>query len=235
MLVVLRHRHRHLGDLMLLIAIHHTKIGGIGQIMAALTAPLREPVHLIIGLVDPGQRRARSSGLFTSLALRPASLPLRFLRRWRSAWIVVFGRRRRGILTVTRKQMLQPGQLRRQLLVGLQQIRNVRGQRRDLPILTPHESDQLFARHLLRNRHAEIKLRPGHPSQDQHAKINTFDPTPASQSCAARLRQDVRSSRCSSQSGLTDPPTFIPAFIIDKNLEQTGQFQALGHRLDHIP
>lgn len=70
--------------------------------------------------------------------------------------------------------MLQPGQLPRQLLIDPQQARDLRGQRHDLPILTPHKSEQLLTRHLLRRGHPKIKLRPDEHTHDQHTEINNF-------------------------------------------------------------
>src|SRR5664279_1475536 len=70
--------------------------------------------------------------------------------------------------------MPQPGQLRRQLLIGLHQIGDLRGQRRDPRIPLRDERDQLLARHLFRHGHPKIKLRPGNPSPDQHAEIIKF-------------------------------------------------------------
>ncbi len=81
MLVILRDAHAQLWDLVLLIAIHHTKIGGLSQIIAALAAPRRVPVHLVIRLLDPGQVRARSTGLLAWLAFRSAALSFRLDQR----------------------------------------------------------------------------------------------------------------------------------------------------------
>jgi len=48
---------------------------------------------------------------------------------------------------VARQQMLQPPQLRRQLLVCLHQPRHLRGQRRDLPILSGQPGSLLTGEH----------------------------------------------------------------------------------------
>src|SRR5438309_7232465 len=64
--------------------------------------------------------------------------------------------------------MLKLSQLLRQPLVGLHKVRHLGGHRADLPILTPHQRDQLVARQLLRGRHSVITA---HPSRS--ASIDT--------------------------------------------------------------
>ena len=49
-----------------------------------------------------------------------------------------------------------------------------RPQRGDLLGLLTDEHEQLLARHRLRLKHSKIKLRPGCPLRDQHAKIERF-------------------------------------------------------------
>ena len=73
MLVVLGDRDADLRDLMLLVAVHHPQVGGIGQIVPALAAPLREPILLVIGPVHPGEVRPRGSRLLTLAPLRPTT------------------------------------------------------------------------------------------------------------------------------------------------------------------
>ncbi|MCA1704380.1 MAG: hypothetical protein LC808_14405 [Actinobacteria bacterium] len=59
-----------------------------------------------------------------------------------------------------RQYILQPGQLARQDLVRLHQLRDLPIPRRDLHIPLRHEPDQLIAGHLLGHRHPQI---PPHP------------------------------------------------------------------------
>lgn len=205
--------------------------------MAALAPPLRKPVQLVIGPLHPGQTRARRAGLLAPLPLRPRRSH-GLLRRWRPTWIVVLGRWHRGVTGVPREQVLQPGQPPCQLLIDPQQVRDLCGQRRDLPILTPHKSDQLLMRHLLRRGHPKIKLRPDEHTHDQHAEINNFRPTEGlfPRSYRARPRENTsRSTRRGGQRGLADPPAFIPVLVIDKHLHQAGQLQTLSRGLHHIP
>ena len=103
MLVILRDAHAQRGDLVLLVAIHHTEIGGLSQIITALAAPRRVPVHLIIRLLNPGRVRARSTRLLTRLAFRSAALSGRLDRRWPASRIIVFGRWQGGVPGVATK------------------------------------------------------------------------------------------------------------------------------------
>lgn len=187
---------------MLLVAINHPQIAGLDQIGAALAGPFRQPRQTIVRTTGPGQIRPRRPGL---LALLPLQAPTPFHLHWRrgSARIVVFGRRRRRILTVPRQQMLQLGQLHRQRLVGSDPLRHLCGHRGDLPIRSsdPHvlcgnpgipigelvglltnEHDQLVTRQLLRRRHPKISSVP-------NRKITRDTPygqaTPAQQSHTA--------------------------------------------------
>ena len=67
-----------LRDLMLLVAVDHPKVGGVGQIMPALAVTLREPILLIVGPVDPGEvRPPRRSWLLALRPLRPTTALLR--------------------------------------------------------------------------------------------------------------------------------------------------------------
>ena len=178
MLVVLGDRDADLRDLMLLVAVHHPQVGGIGQILPAFAVPLREPIPLVIGPLHPGEVRARGSPLLT---LRDRfGPPRRFLAAGgRPARIVVPRRRHRGVAGVARQQVLHPGQLRGQLLVQ-------RGQRGDLLGLLTDDHEQLLARHLLRLKHPKITLRPGRHLRDRHAKIEGSDSTSRRRSRLAR-------------------------------------------------
>jgi len=125
MLVILGDFHRDLRDLMLLVAVHHPQVGGIGQIVSALAKTLRESILLVIGLVQPGEVRARRSGLLAFGPLRPTT-PLLHRRR-RPARITVPGRRHRGVARVAREQVLNPGQPRGELGVHRPQRGDLRG------------------------------------------------------------------------------------------------------------
>jgi len=159
-------------------------------ILAAVTAALRKPILLVIRARHPGEVRPRRSRLLAPRPLWPTTALL--LRRGRLSRLAVHRRRHGGVAGVTGEQMLQFGQLRRQLLVGLHQVRDLRGQRRDLPILTPRNNDQLVARHLLRLGHAKIKLRPDRRLRDQHATINRLDP-PSEPSVMRRVQPPFES------------------------------------------
>jgi hypothetical protein len=154
MLVILGDFHRDLRDLMLLVAVHHPQVRGIGQIVSALAKTLRESILLVIGLVQPGEVRARRSGLLAFGPLRPTT-PLLHRRR-RPARITVHGRRHRGVARVAREQVLNPGQPRGELGVH-------RPQRSDLLGLLTDEREQLLTRHRLGLKHPKIKLRSGPP------------------------------------------------------------------------
>ena len=81
--------------------------------------------------------------------------------------------------------MLQPGQLRRQSLVRLDQVRNLPGHRSDLPTLSDQprvlsgdpvrlrtdEHDQLIAGHLFRRRHPKTPPHPRRSNRDRHAVV----------------------------------------------------------------
>ena len=43
---------------MLLIAVHHPEVGGVGQIVPALAVALRDPVPLVVGQLNPQARFA---------------------------------------------------------------------------------------------------------------------------------------------------------------------------------
>ena len=183
-LVILRDAHADLRDLVLLVAIHDPQIERFGQLLAALAPPLRKPLYLIIRPLRPGQVHPRRAGLLAPPALGATSTSCRLLRRRRPTRIVVLRRRRGGVARVPREQVLQPGQLSRQLLVDLQQIHNLCGQRRDLPVLgrdpripLRKERDQPLARYLLRRGHPKITLRPDHRIRDQHARSPNSSPS----------------------------------------------------------
>ena len=161
-------------DLVLLIAIHHPQIGGIGQLIATLTAALRVAVQLLVRVVHPCQVRSRRTRLLASLAFRPASPARRLRGRGCAAGIVVLGRRQRGIGRVATQKVLERGQLRRQPLIGRHQVRDLRGQRRDLGVPEHEERGELLARRLLRDSHPKIKLRPRRPARDQHTVTTRF-------------------------------------------------------------
>ena len=123
-LVVLGDLHRDLRDLVLLVAVHDPQIPGVTQIITALAAALGEPVAAVIGVVGPGQVRPRRPGLLAPRPLRPTLAALVLLRRCGLARIIIARGRARGVPRVTRQQMLQPGQLAGQGLVGLHQLRD---------------------------------------------------------------------------------------------------------------
>jgi len=138
----------------LLVAVHHTKVPAQGHVAAAVTAALREPVQAQLRALDPAQVRARRAGLLAPPPFRAA--PAALVLRRRPARVVVARGRARGVPRVPRQQMLQPGQLAGQGLVGLQQLRELPSLPADLPGLIAHDDDQLFARELLRDRHTKI-------------------------------------------------------------------------------
>jgi len=176
-LVVLNDPHADLWDLVLLVAVDHPQIPGAGQIVPAPVGARGEPVQQIIGSLGPPQMRTWRPGLLALGPRRPAPAAL-LLRRRGLARVVVFRRRARGVPRVTRQQMLHAGQLGGQGLVGLHQLRELPSLRGDLPILrgelpslTPHDNDQLVARHLLRHRHPKIKAHTSRSHRDRHAHI----------------------------------------------------------------
>jgi hypothetical protein len=77
--------------------------------------------------------RPRSAGLLAPRPLGPTLVAFVLLRRCGLARIIVFRRRVRGVPQVAGQQVLQPGQLPRQRLVGLHQLRELPGHRGDLP------------------------------------------------------------------------------------------------------
>jgi hypothetical protein len=107
MLVILGDFDTDLRDLMLLVTIHHPKVGGIGQIVPALAVTLREPILLVIGPLDPGEVRSRRSRLLALGPLGPTTALPR--RRGRLAGIVVPGRRHGGVARVAGEHVLNPG------------------------------------------------------------------------------------------------------------------------------
>jgi hypothetical protein len=58
---------------------------------------------------------------------------------------IVFRRRTRGVLAVTRQQMLQPGQLARQDLILLPQLQQLSSHRHDVRI--PHRDELILLHH----------------------------------------------------------------------------------------
>ena len=113
--------------------------------------------------------------------------------------------------------MLQPRQLCRQLPICLHQIRHLRGQRRDLPILSGEtaslltgEQEQLITRHLLRRRHPKIKLRPGGQSGNDTpsaARLAAADHADAAARASSLTRQ-LSYPRCSSTRTSSSPARF---------------------------
>jgi hypothetical protein len=166
---------------MLLKPIYHPQIGRTGQVSAAGAQAFRESIPRPVRSIRPGQIRPRRRWLLAFLALGPATPRIRLLRRrWGLARIVILRRRAGRVLTVTRQQMLHPGQPLRQRLVGLHQLRDLPGHPRDLPIqgsdpripLT-HKPDQLITRQLLQHRHRKTNPTP----HDQADTPNTHNPT----------------------------------------------------------
>ena len=174
-LVVLGDPYRDLRDLVGLVGVDHAQIPRLGQVGPAVAAPLGEPVAAFVRVVGPRQMCTRRAGLLAPRPRRVASATL-LLRRRRLTRVVVVRGRARGVARVTRQQMLQPSQLRRQRLVDLHQLRELPGHFRDLPILrrelpglAGHHDDQLIARHLLRRRHRKIQPHPRRSPNDRHA------------------------------------------------------------------
>src|SRR5450755_2189924 len=113
--------------------------------------------------------------------------------------------------------MLQPRQLCRQLLVCLHQIRHLRDQHRDLPILSGEpaslltgEHQQLITRHLLQRRHPKIKLQAGPqsgndtPSAARPAAAGHADAAAR----AASLTRQLSYPRCSPARTSSSPAAF---------------------------
>ena len=160
-------------DLVLLVAVGHPQVGAGGQVRAALAGTLGEPVGVLVGGLGPGQVGARRPRLLAPSAARTAAAALRRGRR-RPARVVVPRRRGRGVLGVPRQQVLQPGQLDGQRLVGLDQLRHLGGHRGDLPVLRRdppglpgdlgvplgQQREQLIAGQLLRCGHPRITPHP---------------------------------------------------------------------------
>jgi hypothetical protein len=126
----------------------------------------------VIRVLRPRQVRPRSAGL---LAPRPLGHTLcrvcssLAVRAYPDHHPSTEGSR---VSRVTGQQVLQPGQLPRQRLVGLHQLRELPGHRGDdLPSLAPHHGDQLAARHLLRPGHRKVKPYTSRLQHDRHAHI----------------------------------------------------------------
>ena len=152
---------------MLLVALSHPQIRGLTEIVTTLAPALGEPVSVLIRDLSPGQVRPRRPRLLTPPPRRTLTTTPGLLRQ-RPTQVIVLGRRARGVHAVPGKQMLHPRQPARQSLVRLHQLRDLPGLRTDLHILTPHEHDQLIARHLLRDNHPKIELHPNPSSVDRH-------------------------------------------------------------------
>ncbi|HEX3784046.1 MAG TPA: hypothetical protein VHX38_30695 [Pseudonocardiaceae bacterium] len=187
MLVVLGDFHRHLRDLVLLVAIDDTQVGRSPQIGAAAAATLREPIFALIRRLPPGQIHPRSTWLFTTLTFRCTAATFRGRCRRRLTQVVIFGWRTRGVFAVARQQMFQLRQSTGQRLVGVEQASHLRGHRRDLRILSNDpsipsgnhtgllvdERDQLIARQLFPFGHNKILLHPHASSHERHALDRT--------------------------------------------------------------
>ena len=113
--------------------------------------------------------------------------------------------------------MLHPRQLRRQLLISRHQIRNLRAQRRNLPLLGGEpgrlltgEHEQRISRHLLRRRHPKIKLQIAgqHPNDTPSTVRPAAADHAAAAARAASLTRQLSYPRCSSTTTSTSPAPF---------------------------
>ena len=151
-LVVLRDCCPHGGDLDLLEGVHHAQIGATGQVRAARTSPVGEPVPMVVRAIGPGQVRSRRALL---LAPRPFRRRPVLALRWPPAGFVVQAGRHRGVAAVARQQVFQ--------------LRHLVGQFGDPVHLRQHESDQLIAGQILQIGHTVIKTGPRPSRNHRHA------------------------------------------------------------------
>ena len=119
--VMLDDRRGHLRDLHLLVRGRHPQVHRAGQVRAAHARPPREMRHRPVGILAPGQVRARRARLLTRIPPAPLRLPA---RRGPSG-LVIQRRRQRGIAGIPRCGTLQPRQ-------PLLQLADPPGQRRVL-------------------------------------------------------------------------------------------------------
>lgn len=99
-LVVLGDLYGDLRYLVLLVAVGHPQIGGLGQVGAALAAALWEAVLARIRGLGEGQVRPGRPRLLALAAPGSATGPRRLVRRWCPAGTVIPGRRRGGVTRV---------------------------------------------------------------------------------------------------------------------------------------
>ena len=183
MLVVLGDRHRHLRDLVLLVAVHHPQIRGGGQVDAAVAAAGREHLAPLVRVIGPRQMRSRRPGLLTPCPRRPRP------PRWGfsgGGGLPGSSSRDGGLEELPElrdSRCSSRASFAGQGLVGLHQLRELPGHPRDLPIprrelldqlgqlpgLAVHDDEKLVARHPLRPGHRKIQPQTGRSIPQRHA------------------------------------------------------------------
>ena len=182
-LVVLGDPHRHLRDLVLLIAVDHTQICGVGQVSAAVAVAGRESVAPLVRVIGPGRCDPGARGCLP----RARAGPDPRLGFPGAGGLPGSSSREGGLEELPElrdSRCSNRANLAARASLGLHQIRELSGHARDLPIprrellgllgqlpgLAPHDEEQLVARHLLRPGHRKIEPHTSRSIPQRHAR-----------------------------------------------------------------